>query len=392
MGNSFKTFLKHTAKDFHNQSVNPPVVRASTIIFKSMQDIKKTQNKYLKDPVSGNFDYGRQGTSTTYALQQILRKIEECYKVYLTPTGFGAIFLGVLSVVKPNDEILVTDSVYSPSRLLTETYLKKFNIKTIFYNPNDVKDLKRKITKKTKLIFVENPGSNTFEFQDLSQIVALAKKNKIYTAIDNTWGTPYFLKPIKLGFDMSIVSATKYYSGHSDVMGGSLAISKRVFKLVEQTSKVSGLRLGPDDAYLILRGIRTLDVRLEKHQENALKVSRFLSKQKKINKVFYPYKKGSQNYKLWKKYYSGASGLMGLRIKSKNKNSVKNFINSLKLFGYGFSWGGFESLALYQNQNQLGKRSYLNLKKDEHIIRLHIGLEDPNDIIKDLKQALKKIK
>ena len=392
MKNSFKTFLKHTAKDFHNQSVNPPVVRASTIIFKSMQDIKKTQNKYLKDPVSGNFDYGRQGTSTTYALQQILRKIEECYKVYLTPTGFGAIFLGVLSVVKPNDEILVTDSVYSPSRLLTETYLKKFNIKTIFYNPNDVKDLKRKITKKTKLIFVENPGSNTFEFQDLSQIVALAKKNKIYTAIDNTWGTPYFLKPIKLGFDMSIVSATKYYSGHSDVMGGSLAISKRVFKLVEQTSKVSGLRLGPDDAYLILRGIRTLDVRLEKHQENALKVSRFLSKQKKINKVFYPYKKGSQNYKLWKKYYSGASGLLGFKIKSKNKNSVLKFVNSLKLFGYGFSWGGFESLALYQTHQALGKRQFTHINKDEHIIRMHIGLEDPNDIINDIKQALKFIK
>ena len=392
MKNSFKTFLKHTAKDFHNQSVNPPVVRASTIIFKSMQDIKKTQNKYLKDPVSGNFDYGRQGTSTTYALQQILRKIEECYKVYLTPTGFGAIFLGVLSVVKPNDEILVTDSVYSPSRLLTETYLKKFNIKTIFYNPNDVKDLKRKITKKTKLIFVENPGSNTFEFQDLSQIVALAKKNKIYTAIDNTWGTPYFLKPIKLGFDMSIVSATKYYSGHSDVMGGSLAISKRVFKLVEQTSKVSGLRLGPDDAYLILRGIRTLDVRLEKHQENALKVSRFLSKQKKINKVFYPYKKGSQNYKLWKKYYSGASGLLGFKIKSKNKNSVLKFVNSLKLFGYGFSWGGFESLALYQTHQALGKRQFTHINKDEHIIRMHIGLEDPKDIINDIKQALKFIK
>tara|TARA_B100001250_G_scaffold376238_1_gene364400 strand:- start:976 stop:2154 length:1179 start_codon:yes stop_codon:yes gene_type:complete len=392
MGNSFKTFLKHTAKDFHNQSVNPPVVRASTIIFKSMQDIKKTQNKYLKDPVSGNFDYGRQGTSTTYALQQILRKIEECYKVYLTPTGFGAIFLGVLSVVKPDDEILVTDSVYSPSRLLTETYLKKFNIRAIFYNPNDINDLKSKITKKTKLILVENPGSNTFEFQDLSKIVSLAKKNKIYTAIDNTWGTPYFLQPIKLGFDMSIVSATKYYSGHSDVMGGSLAISKRVFKLVEATNKVSGLRLGPDDAYLILRGIRTLDVRLEKHQENALKVSKFLSKQKKIIKVYYPYKKGNQNYKLWKKYYSGASGLLGFKIKSKNKNSVLKFVNSLKLFGYGFSWGGFESLALYQTHQALGKRQFTHLKKDEHIIRMHIGLEDPKDIINDINQALKFIK
>ena len=392
MGNSFKTFLKHTAKDFHNQSVNPPVVRASTIIFKSMQDIKKTQNKYLKDPVSGNFDYGRQGTSTTYALQQILRKIEECYKVYLTPTGFGAIFLGVLSVVKPDDEILVTDSVYSPSRLLTETYLKKFNIRAIFYNPNDFNDLKSKITKKTKLIFVENPGSNTFEFQDLSKIVALAKKNKIYTAIDNTWGTPYLLQPIKLGFDMSIVSATKYYSGHSDVMGGTLAVNKKVFKLVESTNRVTGFRLSPDDAYLILRGIRTLDVRMDKHHINALKVAKFLAKQKKVAKVYYPYKKNSHIYKLWKKYYSGASGLMGLKIKSKNKKSVKSFVNSLKLFGYGYSWGGFESLALYQNQKQLGTRSFLNLKNDEHIIRLHIGLEDPIDIINDLKQAIKKVK
>ena len=392
MSNSIKTYLKHTAKDFHNQSVNPPVVRASTIIFKSMQDIKKTQNKYLKNPVSGNFDYGRQGTSTTYALQQILRKLEECYKVYLTPTGFGAVFLAVLSVVEPEDEVLVTDSVYSPTRLLTENYLKKFNIKAVFYDPSNFNDLKSKITKKTKLIFVENPGSNTFEFQDLSKIIKMAKKNNIYTAIDNTWGTPYLLKPIKLGFDMSIVSATKYYSGHSDVMGGSLSINKKVFKLVESTNKISGLRLGPDDAYLILRGIRTLDVRLDKHQENALKVANYLSKQKKIIKVFYPYKKGSNNYKLWKKYYSGASGLLGFKIKSKNKNSVLKFVNSLKLFGYGFSWGGFESLALYQTHAALGKRQFTNLNKDEHVIRMHIGLEDPIDIVKDIKQALKYVK
>ena len=392
MDYSFKTFLKHTAKDFHNQSVNPPVVRASTIIFKSMQEINKTQNKYLKDPTSSNFDYGRQGTPTTFALQEILRKMENSYKVYLTPTGFGAVFLGVLSVVNPGDELLVTDSVYSPTRLLTESYLRKFNIKSIFYNPNDINDLKAKLSKKTKLIFVENPGSNTFEFQDLSKIVSIAKKNKIYTLIDNTWGTPYLIKPIKLGFDMSVVSATKYYSGHSDVMGGSLAINKKVFKMVETTNKVAGLRLGPDDAYLILRGIRTLDVRLDKHQENAFKVANFLSKQKKISEVYYPYKKRTKRYRLWKKYYSGASGLLGFKVKSKNKKSVLKFVNSLKLFDYGFSWGGFESLALYQTHQALGKRQFTNLKKDEHIIRMHIGLEDPKDIINDIKKVLKYIK
>ena len=391
MSKSLKTFLKHTAKDFHNQSVNPPVVRASTIIFKSMQDIRKTQAKAKKNPIGGHYDYGRQGTSTTYILQKILTKLEESYHVFTTPTGFGAVFLAIFSVTRPGDEIIAADPVYSPTRLLTEKFLREFNIKTTFYNPHDLKTLEKSINKKTKLIFVENPGSNSFDFQDLGKILSIAKKNKVLTAIDNTWGTPYFLKPIKLGFDMSIVSATKYYSGHSDVMGGSLAVNKKVFSKVKAADRITGLRLGPDDAYLITRGLRTLDVRLDRHRENAKKVAEFLSKFKNI-KLLYPYKKNSYNFRMWKKYYSGASGLMGLKIKCKNIRSVRKFVNSLKLFGYGYSWGGFESLALHQEYRETGKRQYLNLSKDEHLVRLHIGLEDPDDLIADLKKALKYIK
>ena len=391
MSNSFKTFLKHTAKDFHNQSVNPPIVRASTIIFKSMQDIRKTQDKAKKNPTGGHFDYGRQGTSTTHILQQILSKLEESYFTFLTPTGFGAVFLAIFSVTRPGDEIIVADPVYSPTRLLSEDFLKEFNIKTTFYDPHNLKTLEKAITKKTKLIFVENPGSNTFDFQDLGKIISIAKKNKLLTAIDNTWGTPYFLKPIKLGFDMSIVSATKYYSGHSDVMGGSLAVNKKVFAKVKAAERVTGLRLGPDDAYLITRGLRTLDVRLDLHRENAKKVAEFLSKFKNI-KLLYPYKKDSHNFRMWKKYYSGASGLMGLRIKAKSEKAVVKFVNNLKLFGHGYSWGGFESLALHQNVREQGNRSYLKLAKNEHIVRLHIGLEDPSDLIADIKQSLKHLK
>jgi cystathionine beta-lyase len=391
MSSSFKTFLKHTAKDFHNQSVNPPVVRASTIIFKSMQHIRKTQAKALKNPTGGHYDYGRQGTSTTYILQKILTKLEESYHVFTTPTGFGAVFLAIFSVTRPGDEIIVADPVYSPTRLLTENFLKEFNIKTTFYNPHDLKTLERAITKKTKLIFVENPGSNSFDFQDLGKIISIAKKNKILTVMDNTWGTPYYLKPIKLGFDMSIVSATKYYSGHSDVMGGSLAVNKKVFNQVKNAERITGLRLGPDDAYLITRGLRTLDVRLDRHRENAKKVAEFLSKNKRF-KLLYPYKKDSYNFRMWKKYYSGASGLMGLKIKSKNINSVRRFVNSLKLFGYGYSWGGFESLALHQEFRETGARKYLKLAKDEHLVRFHIGLEDPKDLIADIKQALRHLK
>ena len=391
MSKSFKTFLKHTAKDFHNQSVNPPVVRASTIIFKSMQHIRKTQAKARKNPTGGHYDYGRQGTSTTFILQKILTKLEESYHVFTTPTGFGSVFLAIFSVVRPGDEILVADPVYSPTRVLTQDYLKEFDIKTIFYNPHDLKTLQKNITKRTKLIFVENPGSNSFEFQDLKKIISIAKKKKILTAIDNTWATPYYFKPIKFGFDMSIVSATKYYSGHSDVMGGSLAVNKKVFNKVKAAEKITGLRLGPDDAYLITRGLRTLDVRLDRHSDNAKKVAAFLSKNKKF-KLLYPYKKDSFNFRMWKKYYSGASGLMGLKIKSKNINSVRKFINSLKLFGYGYSWGGFESLALHQEFRETGNRRYMNLAKDEHLVRFHIGLEDPSDLIADIKQALRHLK
>ena len=391
MTKSFKTFLKHTAKDFHNQSVNPPVVRASTIIFKSMRDIRKTQVKAIKNPTGGHYDYGRQGTSTTYILQKILTKLEESYHVFTTPTGFGSVFLSIFSIVRPGDEIIVADPVYSPTRILTEDFLKEFKIKTIFYNAANLKTLENNISKKTKLIFVENPGSNSFEFQDLGKIISIAKKNKIITAIDNTWATPYYFKPIKFGFDMSIVSATKYYSGHSDVMGGSLAVNKKVFNKVKVAEKITGLRLGPDDAYLITRGLRTLDVRLDRHRENAKKIAEFLSKNKKI-KLLYPYKKNSHNFRMWKKYYSGASGLMGLKIKAKNINSVRKFVNSLKLFGYGYSWGGFESLVLHQEFRETGNRKFMSLSKDEHLVRLHIGLEDPSDLIADIKQALKHLK
>ena len=391
MDRSIKTFLKHTYKDFKTRSVNPPLIRTSTMVFKSMSDLRQVQRKNLKNPRGGHFEYGRQGTGTTFELEKILTNLEESYHTFLTPTGFGSVFLCLFSILRPSDEIIIADPLYSPTRILTEDYLKEFNINAKFYDPNNLDTIKKNFTNKTKLIYVENPGSNTFEFQDLGKIISFAKKKKILTAIDNTWATPYFLKPIKIGFDLSIVSATKYYSGHSDVMGGSLAVSKRVFKRVIRAQNMTGLRLSPDDAYFIMRGIRTLDVRLEKHQDNAIKIAKFLSKKKNIE-VLYPFKKNTKSYKLWKKYYSGSSGLMGLKIKVKNKKSVDRFVNSLKLFGHGYSWGGYESLALHQEINEQGNRKYLNLDKNEYIVRLHVGLEDPKDLIKDISNSLKFLK
>ena len=392
MKKSIKTYLKSAAKDYTSRSVNPPVVRASTILFKTMQELRKHQKDIRKGKDVDHWDYGRQGTQTTIQLQKLLRGLEEAYQVFLTPTGFSAVVLAIMSICRPGDEIVISDGVYRPTQKLADDLLKEFNVKAIWYNPNKFEDLKNKITKKTKLIYVENPGSNTFEMQDLSKVVSLAKSKNIFTAIDNTWATAYFFKPLKLGFDMSITSATKYYSGHSDVMGGTVAVNKKVYKKVWWYNHLSGYRLSPDDAYLIIRGLRTLDIRMDKHQENTKKILNFLKTQNKISKIFYPYKTSSKEFKLWKKYYSGASGLLSLIIKSKSKNSVYKFVNKLELFGIGYSWGGFESLAVYTDPVELGTRHYFKFEKNEHLVRLHIGLEDPKDLINDLKNSLKFIK
>ena len=290
MAKSIKTYLKSAGKDYISRAVNPPVVRASTILFKTMQELRKHQKNIAKGKDVEHWDYGRQGTQTTVQLQKILRGLEEAYQVFLTPTGFSAVALAIMSICRPGDEIVISDGVYRPTQKLTDDLLKEFNVKTTWYDPNSFEDLKNKISKRTKLIYVENPGSNTFEMQDLGKVISLAKSKNILTAIDNTWATAYFFKPLKLGFDIAITSATKYYSGHSDVMGGTEAVNKKAYKKVWWYNHVSGYRLSPDDAYLIIRGLRTLDVRMDKHQESTKKIISFLKNQKKISKVLYGYK------------------------------------------------------------------------------------------------------
>ena len=396
MKKSINTFLKHPAKDNENRSANPPVTRASTILFKTMQEMISHEKKIKLHKNITHYSYGRYGSRTTIELENIIKKMEQAYHVFLTGTGFGGISLALMSLCRPGDEIIVSDNVYGPTKEITEDLLKEFNIIAKFYNPEKFEDLKNKITKKTKMILVENPGSNTFEFQDLSKIVKIAKSKNILTILDNTWGTPLYLKPLKIGFDMSFSSATKYFSGHSDAMGGTLSVNKKVFKKIMFFYKLSGYRMSADEAYLIIRGLRTLDVRLKQHYENTKKVINFLKKQRKIKEILYPYKPSSKNYKLWKKYYSGATSLFSIVVKSKKKSSVVKFVNSLELFGIGYSWGGFESLAILQdlrkNTEFIKGRHFFRFNKDEHIVRLHIGLEEPKDLIADLKKSLRYIK
>ncbi len=396
MKKSINTFLKHPIKDNANRSANPPVTRASTILFNTMQEMISHEKKIKLHKNVTHYSYGRYGSTTTIELENIIKKLEQAYHVFLTGTGFGGISLALMSLCRPGDEIIVSDNVYGPTKEITEDLLKQFNIVAKFYDPEKLEDLQKKITKKTKMIFVENPGSNTFEFQDLTKIVKIAKKKKILTMLDNTWGTPLYLKPLKIGFDISFSSATKYFSGHSDAMGGTLAVNKKVYKKIMFFYKLSGYRMSADEAYLIIRGLRTLDVRLKQHYENAKKVINYLKKNKKIKEILFPHKPSSKNYKLWKKYYSGATSLFSIVIKSKKKSSVIKFVNSLKLFGIGYSWGGFESLAILQDLKKkteyIKGRHFYRFGKDEHIVRLHIGLEEPKDLIADLNKALKLVK
>ena len=398
MKKSINTFLKHPTKDNDNRSANPPVTRASTILFNTMQEMISHEKKIKFHKNITHYSYGRYGSTTTIELENIIKKLEAAYHVFLTGTGFGGISLALMSLCRPGDEIIVSDNVYGPTKEITEDLLKQFNIIAKFYNPEKFEDLRNKISKKTKMIFVENPGSNTFEFQDLTKIVRIAKKKNIVTMLDNTWGTPLYLKPLKIGFDISFSSATKYFSGHSDAMGGTLAVNKKVYKKIMFFYKLSGYRMSADEAYLIIRGLRTLDVRLKQHYENAIKVINYLKKHRKVKEILFPYKPKSKNYKLWKKYYSGATSLFSIVIKSRKKSSVIKFVNSLELFGIGYSWGGFESLAILQELRSKNKdeylkgRKYFRFNKDEHIVRLHIGLEDPKDLINDLKSSLRYVK
>ena len=379
MKKSISTLLKHSTFNKINRSANPAVVRASTIFFNSMQELASHEKKILQDKPITHYSYGRYGSQTTIELQKIVKVLEQAHHVFLHSTGFGSVSLALMALCESGDEVLVGDNVYYPTREISEKLLPKYNINTKYYDPNNINDLKSKITKKTKLIFVENPGSITFEFQDLKEIIKLAKKNNIITAMDNTWGTPLYCRPLSLGFDVSISSATKYFSGHSDAMGGTLAVNKKTYNKIKFCDKLLGSRLSADEAYLIIRGIRTLDIRLKTHSENTTKVINFLKKQKKIKEILYPHK-----------YYSGATGLLSIVIKSKSKSSVLKFVNKLELFGIGYSWGGFESLAIYHDISK--SRNFYKFEKNDHLVRIHVGLEDPKDLIADLKNSLKYIK
>lgn len=366
-------------KDFEG-SVSTPLFRNSTIIFKDYKTfLKNKKNRF------NSLYYGRFKTKTTKTLEKIVSKLYESEKGIVTSSGLSAIIISLLSQIKKGDHVLVVKNCYEPVKNFFSNELTKFDITHDFYSPKYSKVFESLANKNTKVIYLESPTSLFYDIQDLDKFIKFAKSRGITTIMDNTWSTFYGCNPIRLGIDIVIESATKYFSGHSDCFCGLIACNKFNYNKIFQTKVRYGDFVSSENCFLAIRGLKTLPVRLERHFENALKVYNYMKKSKFYTKVIYPGIEENKDYKIWAKYHSIGNGLITFQIKKRSK-PIETFLDSLIFFRIGFSWGGFESLILPIYEDD--KKSTAETKGIW--FRIHVGLEDPEDLIKDLDQALKK--
>lgn len=360
--------------------VNPAVWRASTILFDSVAEMEASN-----PPRDGTLQYGRNGTPTTWALCEALTALEPGAAITrLFPSGAAAVAGALLAVLEAGDELLMVDSAYGPTRALCETLLKRFGVTTVYYDPMIGAGIDALIGERTRAVFMESPGTHTFEVQDVPAICAAAKARGVFTLLDNTWATPLFFQAIRAGIDLSVVACTKYIGGHADLMLGSVTVTEAVADRFDRSRRMLGQTAGPDDAWLALRGLRTLDVRLRRHEENGLRVARWLAEQKQVARVLHPALPDCPGHEIWRRDFTGASGLFSFVLDGGDDTARARLIESLKLFGIGYSWGGYESLAVPADPLRTATR------RDDPgpIVRLHIGLEHPDDLIADLAAAL----
>lgn len=362
--------------------VSPPVWRASTILYEDVAHLRGA----VRDPHERLF-YGRKGTPTAWALADALTEMEPgAAGTMLYPSGVAAIASALMTVLKPGDRLLMTDSVYDPTRRFCDRMLKEWGVETIYYDPCIGADIEALVTPGTRAIFMESPGSLTFEVQDVPAIVTVARAHGIATLIDNTWATPLLFPALGHGCDISIVAGTKYISGHSDVMIGSATANERWWPKLRDMAWMFGQMTSPDDAWLASRGLRTLAVRLKRHEETALAVARWLEQRAEVARVIHPALPGHPGHHLWARDCKGASGLFAFVLDGGGEAERAVLIDRLQLFGIGYSWGGFESLALPVDPQRY--RTACPWKAEGPLIRLSIGLEDEADLIADLEAGL----
>jgi len=368
-------------KEWRGRLVNPPIERASTILFDSVAELRSTRAGI------GTYRYGLQGTASQWALAEALTELEPgAAGTTLYSSGLAAITAALMAVLSPGYELLVTDSVYGPTRKFCDTILKRFGVATRYYDPLVGREIAELIGEPTRAILLESPGSLTMEVQDVPGICAIARERGIVTLLDNTWATPLLFPAIAAGVDISIMAATKYVGGHADVMIGAVTATEQFHRLIETASWDLGHCLSPEDAWLGSRGLRTMGVRLKRHEESALTIARWLKEQPQVGAVLHPALPDCPGHEVWKRDFKGASGLFSFELKNVDQAVRDAFADSLELFGIGFSWGGYESLVLPIEPVRTVSRA-----PAENLVRLHIGLEDPEDLIEDLAGALSNI-
>lgn len=358
--------------------VNPPVVRASTVLFDSVEEMQSGATRYT---------YARRGTPTLDALTGALSELDGAAGTVLCPTGLSAISTAILAFASAGDHVLIPDSVYGPTRTFASEVLERMGIAYSYYDPVLGSGIETEIGMKTRVVYVESPGSNTMEMQDLPAIADAAHRHGAVVVADNTWATPLHCRPLELGADVTVLAATKYVGGHADIMLGAVGASEQHWPRLRAFHGAMGLYAGPDDVYLALRGLRTMEVRLERHARSALRIAEWLTQRSEVSAVLHPALPTDPGHALWQRDMKGSCGLFSFVLREDaTKDDAARLLNALTLFGLGYSWGGFESLAVIGSHRL--ERTASSAPKGP-LIRLHIGLDDPADLIADLDQAFK---
>jgi cystathionine beta-lyase len=371
----YATRLSHAGRDparFHG-FVNAPIYRGSTVLYPTLDTLLADDQEY---------SYGRLGTPTVTALQEALAELEGGHATVLTPSGLSAITTAILSFVSSGDHVLVTDSVYRPTRRFCDTVLKRLGVSTTYYDPEIGSGISDLLTDRTKLVFTESPGSQTFEVQDIPAIAEASHAAGAEVIMDNTWATPLYFRPFDHGVDVVVHAATKYLVGHADAMLGVITTSEPTTGPVAKTHDILGLCPGPEDVYLGLRGLRTLEVRLQRHQETALVLADWLAQRPEVSKVIHPARPDHPGHALWQRDFTGSSGLFAVVLKPASHDALAAMLDGLDLFGMGYSWGGYESLILPFDPSTY--RTATRWQVEGPSLRLHVGLEDIDDLKADL--------
>lgn len=372
------TRLAHSGNNPHDYFgfVNPPVVHASTVLYPNAAAMAARSQKYT---------YGTRGTPTTDALAAAIDALEGSAGTVMVPSGLAAVMVPLLAFLSSGDHVLIVDSVYHPTRNFADTMLKRLGVDVEYYDPHAGAGIASLIKPNTRVVFTESPGSNTFEVQDIPAIAKAAHAAGVIVMMDNTWATPLYFRPLDHGVDISIHAATKYPAGHSDVLLGTVSANADCWKQLWETFNTMGCCAGPDDVYQVLRGLRTMGVRLDHHQRSALDIAGWLEGQKGVARVLHPALPSHADHGLWKRDFRGSSGIFSIVLAGGGQKQQHAFLDALKIFGLGYSWGGYESLAV---PVFLGDRTVAKGRYDGPLIRLQIGLEDVDDLKADLARGL----